>query len=249
MQWVVVTQWVRTWWCKSHLTKASPAGQERTPRASPAMGGRSWSERGGRPRDGAPQEGESWSAGEPQRYRGQSRRWASAGRQPSGVRQRRVRRTPPGSESGACRQRGNSGTWESHWSPCGESGGGVPPGEGKTPGAARKLQPRQRALWRTTKGTQSQRREARYRGGSGRPERPRAGLWAVGAEHRTDGREPDAPGWQGGAPRSQGPRAGKETPGLTLSGGPSGSDAGLSNRRHATPAQGDPGQTLSGAGL
>src|SRR5262249_21436272 len=30
----------------------------------------------------------------------------------------RVRRTPPGSESGACVQRGNSGTWESHLSPC-----------------------------------------------------------------------------------------------------------------------------------
>src|SRR6516165_10758901 len=27
----------------------------------------------------------------------------------------RVRRTPPGSESGACVQRGNSGTWESPW--------------------------------------------------------------------------------------------------------------------------------------
>ena len=30
---------------------------------------------------------------------------------------RRVRRTPPGSESGACLQRGDSGTWESHLSP------------------------------------------------------------------------------------------------------------------------------------
>jgi hypothetical protein len=30
---------------------------------------------------------------------------------------RRVRRTPPGSESGAWLQRGNAGTWESHWSP------------------------------------------------------------------------------------------------------------------------------------
>ena len=30
----------------------------------------------------------------------------------------RVRRTPPGSESGACLPRGNSGTWESHLSPC-----------------------------------------------------------------------------------------------------------------------------------
>src|SRR4029434_6543510 len=30
----------------------------------------------------------------------------------------RVCGTPPGSENGACIQRGNSGTWESHLSPC-----------------------------------------------------------------------------------------------------------------------------------
>jgi hypothetical protein len=126
MKWVVVTQWVRTWWFKSHLTKASPAGQERTPRASPAMGVRSWSERGGRPRDGAPKCVESWSEGEPQRSRGHSRRFASAGRQQSWVRPRRVRRTPPGSESGAGLQRGSSGTWENHLSPCTISGWGGP---------------------------------------------------------------------------------------------------------------------------
>jgi len=55
MQLVVVTQWVRAVGLKSPLTNAEPAGQERTPRASPGMGVRSWSERGGRPRDGAPQ--------------------------------------------------------------------------------------------------------------------------------------------------------------------------------------------------
>src|SRR5207247_5694864 len=38
----------------------------------------------------------------------------------------RVGRTPPGSESGACRQRGNSGTWESHLSPCPYSRTGGP---------------------------------------------------------------------------------------------------------------------------
>src|SRR5882672_11098815 len=86
MKLVVVPQWVRALGLKSHLTNASPAGQERTPRASPAMGVRSWRERGGRPRDGAPQYGESWTAGEPQRYRGTSRRFASAGRQQSWVR-------------------------------------------------------------------------------------------------------------------------------------------------------------------
>ena len=30
----------------------------------------------------------------------------------------RVRRTPPGSESGACIHRGSAGTWESRLSPC-----------------------------------------------------------------------------------------------------------------------------------
>ena len=41
--------------CTSHLTQASPAGQECHPRAHPAMGVRSGMERGCRPRDGAPQ--------------------------------------------------------------------------------------------------------------------------------------------------------------------------------------------------
>src|SRR5262249_49804497 len=71
----------------------------------------------GRPRHGAPQEVESWSAGEPQRERGKSRRFASTGRPQSWVRYRRVRRIPPGSESGACLHRGNAGTWEHHLSP------------------------------------------------------------------------------------------------------------------------------------
>src|SRR5437879_1218064 len=141
------------------------------------MGVRSWSERGGRPRDGAAKDGESWSEGEPQRYRGQSRRLASGGRQQSCVRPRRVRRPPPGSESGACLQRGSSGTWESPWSPWVESGGGVPTVEGKTPGAEGKLQPLTRACWRTAKGTHRKRSAARYRGGEGAPNAPERGSW------------------------------------------------------------------------
>ena len=41
---------------------------------------------------------------------------------------RRVFRTPPGSETRACSQRGSSGTWESQLSPCKECGirGAVP---------------------------------------------------------------------------------------------------------------------------
>src|SRR5437763_16009128 len=55
--------------------------------------------------------------------------------------------------SGACLQRGSSGTWESEWSPCVESGGGVPTAAVKTRGAWRKREPRKRAIWRRTKGT------------------------------------------------------------------------------------------------
>ena len=55
MKLVVVTQWVRTERSKSHLIKASPAGQECSPRAHPVMGGRSGMERGCRLREGAPQ--------------------------------------------------------------------------------------------------------------------------------------------------------------------------------------------------
>ncbi len=128
----------------------------------------------------------------------------------------RVPRTPPGSESGACMPRGNSETWESQWSPCGESGGGVPTIAGKTPGAERRLQPLKRAFWRKTKGTQSKRSDARYRGRRGRTERPRDGLLAVVADHSTDGREPTVPGREGGEPQSQGPTGGKAKPGITF---------------------------------
>ena len=37
MKWVAVTQWVRTERSQSHLTQASPAGQQCQPRAHPAM--------------------------------------------------------------------------------------------------------------------------------------------------------------------------------------------------------------------
>ena len=49
MQWVVVTQEVKTLWCKSSLTNASPAGPERT-RVPPRKGpdGAGWSAQTGR---------------------------------------------------------------------------------------------------------------------------------------------------------------------------------------------------------
>ena len=199
---------------KSHLTNAEPAGQACTPRAPPAMGVRSWRERGGRPRDGAPTYVELWStgyassdsAGKPTTCRG---------RQAAGLdATRRGCRIPPGSESGACMQRGASGTGESPWFPWRTSGGGVPTGAVKTPGAGRRLAPPRRAL--QEQGTHSEMSATRYRGRRGRTERPRDGPLAVFADHRTEGEELRAFGREGGEPRSQGPTAGKAKPGITF---------------------------------
>jgi hypothetical protein len=160
---------------------------------------------------------------------------------------RRVSRTPPGSESGACFQRGDSGTGESQWSPWGIAGVGVPTVEGKTPGVARRRPPRLRAL--REQGTQSQRRAPRHRGRRGSTARPREGPLAVLAEHRTAGWERCAPGREGGEPRSPGPTGGTVTPGITFAGRTSGRDSGLTHRLHATPEHGPTGQALSGDGV
>ena len=81
----------------------------------------------------------------------------------------RVRRTPPGSESGACLHRGNSGTWESHLSPC------PIPGMGdrvtKSPGVAVGASTAPRADY----GHHEPRKQARYRGGERQAKPPR---WA-----------------------------------------------------------------------
>ena len=191
-------------WCKSHLTNASPAGQARTPRASPAMGVRSWSERGGRPRDCAPTYGESWSAGEPQRDRGQSRRRASAGRQQSCARQRRVCRTPPGSEGGACLQRGSSGTWENHLSPCTIPRWGDRATTG--PGVTWGFRPGHEPYGDTT----NTRKQARYRGGERQAKPPETGRAAVVAEHSTE---------EGGEVRPKRPTGGKAPSSRASAGG------------------------------
>jgi hypothetical protein len=91
-----------------------------------------------------------------------------------------VFRAPPGSESGACIPRGDSGTWESQWFPCVKSGTGVSTrGEDSRRG--------EEALASHTslgvQGTQSKRRDTRSRGRRGRPERPRDGPLAVVADH------------------------------------------------------------------
>jgi hypothetical protein len=125
-----------------------------------------------------------------------------------------VCRIPPGAESGAGMQRGDSGTWESQWFPCRKSGVGVPTGEVKTPGAGRRRAPPRRAL--QEQGPQSKTSATRYRGRRGSTERPRDGPLAVFADQSTAGQEPWASGREGGEPTSQGPTAGKATPGITF---------------------------------
>jgi hypothetical protein len=65
----------------------------------------------------------------------------------------RVQRTPPGSESGACIQRGNSGTWESHLSPCSRPGSGDRATKG--PGVYWGLRPGHEPTWDNTNVTEA----------------------------------------------------------------------------------------------
>ena len=106
MKLVVVAQEVRTSGLKSSLTKVSPTGQER-PRVPPRKGPYEAGSSGETGRVMEPRHGES--RGKPTVSSG----WTAA---VLGALWR-VRRTPPGSESGAWLQRGNSGTWESPLSP------------------------------------------------------------------------------------------------------------------------------------
>ena len=143
MQWVVVAQEVRTLRCKSSLTNVSPTGQERT-RVPPRKGpyGAGCSEETGRVME--PRKG--YSCGKPT----VSSDWKAAVR----CALWRVRRTPPGSESGACLQRGNSGTWESHLSPCANPGSGDRVTKG--PGAVWRLRPGNEPCGETTNARSTQ---------------------------------------------------------------------------------------------
>jgi hypothetical protein len=91
--------------------------------------------------------------------------------------------TPAGSKSGACRHRGNSGTWESHLSPCvySRSGG---PGDQK-PWRGRGASTRPRAL----AGHHEQIEAGKVLGSERQAKRPGTGSVAVLAEHST---------WEGG---------------------------------------------------
>ena len=110
----------------------------------------------------------------------------------------RVRRTPPGSESGACIHRGNSGTWESQLSPCRIPGMGdrVTTSPGVAVGAS--TEPR------ADHGDHELRKQARYRGSERQAKPPETGRAAVVAVHSTGA---------GGAVRPKRPTGGKATAG------------------------------------
>jgi hypothetical protein len=85
----------------------------------------------------------------------------STGRKAAVLQARRLAgRTPPGSQSGACIYRGNSGTWEGHLSPCHTPGVGDRVTTG--PGIVWGFRPDHEPMWETTN-TQTQ---ARYRDAS-----------------------------------------------------------------------------------
>ena len=133
----------------------------------------------------------------------------------------RVSRTPPGSESGACLQRGNSGTWESHLSPCTtypEVGDRVTKGPGVTWG----LPPGHEPVRETT----NDGKQARYRGSERQAKHPETGRVAVVAAHSTE---------EGGEVRPKRPTGGKAPSGRASAGRRQGRDLELTNPDHGRP--------------
>ena len=114
--------------------------------------------------------------------------------------QGRVRRTPPGSKSGACLHRGSSGTWESPLSPCHITGLGDRVIKG--PGVCGGFDPRTSPY-----GTPRTTEAGKVLGRERQAKCPERGRGAVLAEHTTD---------EGGELRPKGPTGGKATPGITL---------------------------------
>ena len=129
-----------------------------------------------------------------------SRRFARTGRQQSWARLWRVSRTPPGSESGACLQKGNSGTWESLLSPWFRPGMGdrVTKGPGVTWGFL---------LVTSPSGTSRTLEASKVSGRRATSEAPERDRMAVVAAHST---------CEGGEPRPTGPTGGKATAGQSL---------------------------------
>jgi hypothetical protein len=161
----------------------------------------------------------------------------------------RVGGTPPGSKSGACIQRGHSGTWESHsvslcpirrrravqW--------------GKTPGAQRRLAPRRRTVWENTRDTKPD--EEHKVSGKDRAHRttPRGAMGSLsGSAYRGPGAVGCGPGrWGPDVPRD--PLEGRGRRASRLSGGTSGRDAGLTNHIHETPETCTPRTALASDGV
>jgi hypothetical protein len=143
----------------------------------------------------------------------------------------RVRRTPPGSESGAGLPRGNAGTWESHRSPCHRPGSGdrVTTGPGVRRGAATRARARKGHHKRT---------EARKGLGSERQaKRPETGRVAVVAAHSTG---------EGGEVRPKRPTGGKAPSGRASAARRQGRDFALTNPDHGRPVDGGARVSLHG---
>ena len=144
---------------------------------------------------------------------------------------RRVRRTPPGSESGACLQRGDSGTWESHLSPC------FIPGLGDrvttSPGVTWGFRPSHEPYGDTT----NSRKQARYRGGERQAKHPETGRAAVVAAHSTE---------EGGEVRPKRPTGGKAPSSRASAGRRQGRDFELTNPDHGRPVDGGARVSLHG---
>src|SRR5215813_2137859 len=105
-----------------------------------------------------------------------------------------VRRTPPGSESGAYLHRGNSGTWECHRSPCLQTRTGGP-GDHR-PWRGRRASTRLRAQ----QGQHERAEASKVSGSERRAKRPETGRMAVVAAHSTEeGGEPSPTGPTGGS--------------------------------------------------
>jgi len=193
------------------------------PRAAPSGAVRSRVSRAGRPRDGAPQGVESWSKESPREVvRGKptvcTRRKAAVlgALWP-------VSRPPPGSERGACLQRGTSGTWASHLSPGASAGNGGPAEHRpwRRPGASsgRRAGNGAHARWQPARSRACERHATR-------PERDRV---AVVAASRTGAR---------GELRPKGPTGGKAPSGSAAAGRTQGRDVELTNPDHGRPVDG-----------
>jgi len=142
----------------------------------------------------------------------------------------RVSRTPPGSESGACLHRGDSGTWESHLSPC------FIPGMGdrvtKSPGVTWSF-----LLATSPLGTPRTTEAGKVSGNERQVKDPETGRGAVVAAQSTG---------EGGEVRPKRPTGGKAPSGSASAGERQGRDIALTNPDHGRPVDCGARETLRG---